>query len=502
MKNIILTLLLFFLLIVTLPAQNLNEVYRKANRKLKNDKSYLNIHSIRMDFTAEQLRELRNIPRTDKRGFFNFKSSDNVNYYFVVILKSIEFDSLVPLYCIEETNLAEGDEAGFLQNIGTQSQYDSTMVLTFKDVQELYFDHPEYYSVLYDAIENQSTIEKPQSLLGILITDDINKSKGMTSMDNSDYLHFNWVNNRHRFPTPSADVLGIASRRRGGATTTTQEMMIDASFSHATFFHNQMDLDYTSISGEITTDVKGLNLLPWQSMTLSGGIRALVTLSDDKRDLMDDFIVDARILGRFRLNTSSIFTNMPTYFVEEPLLNVGSGVLVDVSLSKVYNLPFFSFFFSSGFEDLEDPYVTVGPADSSTGYFSFSQWQAFFSFYWNTNENRILRFRMDVGAGSYNVVEAFYENGTLINSKSAYNSIQPVINLYITFVPNDVELFGTHFKVFDSVLRAGFWLKILQFDEHIFRLETEQIFKPMFRHRNPWETESATMMQIRYRYGF
>jgi len=247
-----------------------------------------------------------------------------------------------------------------------------------------------------------------------------------------------YANSPHMYPKDTQSKKGRSrrfirpgSKAAGGANN---PYKVSYDFSTLTFFYSKfMQWDNNSISAELNWKNELLNLLPFQNMTMSAGIRSLIFLSGAKRNVRKDFIIDARILGRFRLNTASLVTNLPFVFSERPHLNVGSGVVMDIKTTRAFGLPFLNFYFASGTEDYENPYVTFGPSDSSTAYFSFTQMFFTMSFYWNTNQERNLRMRFDVGVGRYNVNKAVYYRGRVATSL-VYNQFQPYFKLYINLL--------------------------------------------------------------------
>ena len=112
-----------------------------------------------------------------------------------------------------------------------------------------------------------------------------------------------------------------------------------------------------------------------------------------------------------------------------------------------------------------------------------------------------MRFRMDIGVGQYDVFKADYNkrnDGYLI-----YNKIQPLLKFYFNFVPSDNELFATSLRMFDSVMKLDFWLKVFELEpSHLVRFQFSQISSPFYRKRKPWEHEGSSMVGFNYRYGF
>ena len=177
-------------------------------------------------------------------------------------------------------------------------------------------------------------------------------------------------------------------------------------------------------------------------------------------------------------------------------------MILDVAGSRVYGLPAFNIYFAGGKNDVSFPYSSIGPSDSSTAYFTFRQWETSFSFYWNSSEERFLRMRMDVGAGCYDVVKAVYHNGTA-SKELVYNKIKPSLTLYINFAPQNQEFMGSSFRLYDNVLTASLWMKIVEFSPvSSLRFEASYITSPILRSQYPWEAEGGnSIVQLRYRYG-
>ena len=345
-------------------------------------------------------------------------------------------------------------------------------------------------------------IEDPSSMLGITGTEKMNKSRGITALDNIDFLNFQRVNSIHHYPKLQSDKKAASKRRGGDVAGVEQEYKIDADFSHVSFFHKSMDFGFSAVSAEINTEAKSLNVVPYKPMALTLGARLFMNIASGTPDLKKDFILDAKVLGRVRLNLHNTSGSLPFLSGEKPLLNVGSGLILDVAGSRVYGLPAFNIYFAGGKNDVSFPYSSIGPSDSSTAYFTFRQWETSFSFYWNSSEERFLRMRMDVGAGCYDVVKAVYHNGTA-SKELVYNKIKPSLTLYINFAPQNQEFMGSSFRLYDNVLTASLWMKIVEFSPvSSLRFEASYITSPILRSQYPWEAEGGnSIVQLRYRYG-
>ena len=494
--------LVVFALPTLLKSQNLGDYYKLAEKKLKSDKKYLNIYAVPVEFNKKDLSILKNVPKLNlKVKSYSFEKRDGVNYIFEFLGETLDTDSLTILQVFEEIDRSvQSGGGGLFDQISSGSNYDTTLVLSFGDIQNLYFNNKKIYIKLYKLLVNALEEQMPNSLLGIPVDDKLMKSKGISGKNNQDFLNYNWVNSSEYFPRP---VLIKKKARRGrrkkGALNFPYH--VEADFSHATFYDSKhLNLGFSSIGAEWNSETKVLNLLPWQSMTMSLGVRTFISFSEVVRNLYDDFLINAKILTRFRLNTSSFSYKLPFVYADPPRLNVLSALVVDVNTTRIYGLPFMNFYFASGFKDFSRPYVSFGPSDSSRAFFNTNSWEYTMSFFWNKSERLNMRFKIDIGMGAYDVYKVIYHKG--VRDYPVHYKISPVLNFYFTFVPQKKELFGMKLRYFDSMLRGKFWLKIFELDKlHTFRFQVEYISKPMFRQLNEWENTGAAV-QLVYRLGF
>ncbi len=480
--------------------QTIFEAYHKVERKLSADKKYLNVYAVGFQPKSEDISALSNIPRAETGGKFNFRIKDNVTYQFIILKENYELDSTVILTVKEIEDKAASGESFFGETTG--ASIDTVVVLSFGDVQDLYFAGSPYYAALYNIMMERLKIEDPASMLGITGTEKMNKSRGISASDNLDFLNFQRVNSMHHYPKIQADKKSAARRRGGDASSVESEYQFDVDFSHVSFYHKSMDFGFSSVGAEINTESKGLNVAPYKPMALTLGLRMFMNIASQTPDLKKDFIIDAKVLGRVRTNLYNAVDKMPFLSGEKPLLNVGSGLILDVACSRVYGLPAFNIYFAGGKRDVSNPYSSIGPADSSTAYFSFNQWETSFSFYWNSSEERFLRMRMDVGIGCYDVVKAVYQKNSA-SKELVYNKIKPSITFNLNFAPQNMEFLGSSFRLYDNVLTASLWMKIVEFSPvSSLRFEASYITAPILRSQYPWEVEGGnSIVQLRYRYG-
>jgi len=501
MKQKYYTILLVCLLASSIFPQGIYDSYRKVERKLLADKKYLNVYAVSFQPKQEELAALSNIPRAESGGKFSFRIKDNVTYQIVILKENYELDSAVILTVKEIEDKAASSSNFFGETTGA-SNIDSVTVLSFGDLQDLYFNGSPFYETLFDVVMEKLKVEDPASMLGITGTEKVNKGRGITALDNSDFLNFEKANSIHRYPKIQSQKQSAAKRRGAvDAASTDAEYQIDVDFSHVSFFHKSMDFGFSAVSAEANTEAKGLNFVPYQPMTLSLGARMFMSIATGTPDLKKDFILDAKILGRLRLNMSRTINSLPFISGEKPLLNVGSGVILDVKGSRMYGLPAFNIYYADGNVDVSRSFSSIGPADSATGFFTFRQWETSFSFFWNSGEDRLLRMRMDVGAGCYDVYKAVYHNGT--TKELVYNKIKPSLTFYVNFAPQNTDFMGASFRLYDNVLTASLWMKIVEISPlNIIRFEGSYMSAPIMRSNYLWEAPGgSSIVQLRYRYG-
>ncbi|MBU0561274.1 MAG: hypothetical protein KJ799_16850 [Bacteroidetes bacterium] len=478
-------------------SQNIDKIYKKIQNKLQDDDIYLDLYAVNYYPAQAEASDVKTIPLY-KGDNFAFEPGEGISYKFIYLNETIETDSLILVEIRKYTDASTTGEGGIFGSVG-EASISEDFVVTFRDMQELYFENRSIYNQLLTTIIKLLRETEPQSLLKLDLEKDNKKSRGISAKDNLDYLNFAWVNSKHKYPPLPEPATGVRSVRRGRSQASTDSPFeVSWDIGKTTFFYKDfMDYDFSRISVELNMQNSLLNLHPWQTMTMGFGIRNLIFLTQNVKNMQNDFLIDTRIIGRFRLNTSGFASSIPFVFTEDPKLNVGPGIEVDLSLSRAFGFPFMNLYYSAGSEDVTTPYVKVNNA----AYFTFSQWATTFSFYWNTNESRTLRFRLDVGAGRFDVIKATY--GANIKRSLVYNSIHPLLKFYMNFVPEKNELFSASVRLFDSVIRLDFWLKILEFaPSHVVRFEFSQISSPLYRKLKPWENDGSSMVGFNYRFGF
>jgi hypothetical protein len=293
-------------------------------------------------------------------------------------------------------------------------------------------------------------------------------------------------------------------------SSTDTPFKLDASLSSISFTHEAMNFGIGVAGVDFGVSDRVINLLPWQADVVTTGIRVLFSLSDDKVPLDDKFLIDFKIAARWKLNLRTLANAQPYLDADSAKLNIGTAAILDFHLTRPFGLPFINIYIASGGQAFGNPIFRLpneNPArDTTTAYFSFVQSEVSFSFYWNGDINRLTRFKMDVGAGYYDIWEAMYDGpGRSPFFKAlVQDKFFPLLVLYFYLSPQGDDLFGAKIRYFDSQIRLDAWLKLLEFSKfHTIRFEANYLTAPFGRNPRPWEISSRSLFfQLRYRYGF
>ncbi len=479
--------------------QNIWDVYKKVEKKLKNDSKYLDLYSINFTPNIDELPYFQNVPLAFNKGTFSFDGE--TSYSVVFIKETVEIDSVLLLYVYTiKTSGGDSDSNSLIATANT-TKIDTVKVLSYADIQELYFNPStrKHYDELYRVVVATIQEQEPRSLLGIDVSKELKKSKGYSSSDNTDFLNYMYVNSIHKYPPLKSQTV-VRRRGRVKEENIGTEFQIDASLSHCTFTHKMLEFPFYSLSGEVNTCDDFLNLVPYQNMTINGGIRGLISFSGDEQNLKKDLVLDVRILGKAKVNFSNISHKLPFVFADAAKLNVNSGVILDIKTTQFYNFPFVNLYLSTGSKNYESPNVVFGKRDSSYSFFTSTQWRFLFSFFWNASERADLRLKMDVGLGAHDVIEVIKYKRQIIQNQ-LNNKIKPIVAFNLAFVPKGDELLNLSLRYYDSIIKGDVWFKLLEIPPHVFRLGGVFISSPLFRNVQKWENEGSGMIQIHYRYG-
>ena len=503
-----------FLFQPLLKAQEAEDYIRNIDLKLRKDKKYLNLNFVDLAGTEKLLQNLNPVPRVDGKDPFVFKANDNYTYRLVFLSNAIGVDSTVLLYVNEIIAAGAGDSANIFGANQAGGPTES-MVIAFKDMHTLMNTDYGKYFTLVDYIDRLQKIDpefKYGSLLGITPDDAINTSLGMISRDNTDFLNFMRANSLHWYPKVAQKSSTKKGRGAGASTTadaaSSPDFRIDAGFSSVSFSHKVMDFSFGAAGVELTMEEPVLHAVPFGNNTLGFGFRTLLNLAKDNKNPNGGMILDASLLGRIRMNTADIVSNLPFALNAKSNFHVGTSAAVDLHVTRPFGMPFLNAYIAIGGRGFSSPYVTFTDrtvANQKYAYFSFTQAEGSFSFYWNTNDKLSSRFRIDVGLGYYDMLKAYYPGNRTTAAKHEIvdNTISPVVTLYYTFAPEQNDIFGIKARVFDSVVKGEAWLKLLELDGgHTFRFASTVFSDPVGRAIREWENQGSVFFQIRYRYGF
>ena len=247
-----------------------------------------------------------------------------------------------------------------------------------------------------------------------------------------------------------------------------------------------------------------LNLLEFQNPVLNFGFHSYFAI-------YDNLFVDFKFLGQKKYNNKNLISGMkawPVFDFERVKINKASGVAVDAhllgSLGK-FKLPFINIYLSHANVDFKNP-VFSGEITSKIrqSYYSLNQLEVSFSFYWNTDNDNINKFRLDIGGGSYDIYRVLYDkNNNVISDKEINNFVQwlPVFALNYIHSSNDTK-FGSSARYFDNRINFGLWLKFVQIGNFEVRIQEYYISDSFSNTVKEWEYDgSSNMMQFVFRYG-
>jgi hypothetical protein len=191
-------------------------------------------------------------------------------------------------------------------------------------------------------------------------------------------------------------------------------------------------LDYAlgTTGFEISTMEPILNLLPYESSTIAAGVRTIFRL-DSEKDVFKTTFLDAKIMGRVNLKSSSIFNSNPLVMGDSARLNLSNALMGEFHITRVVGLPFLNLKFALGSADYDNPtFFANKTATGQDAYFSEIQYEFSMSFYWNTSDKMTSRFRMDLGLGGFDIQKASYDNnGNLLGTSSSSSTLNPMTTI-------------------------------------------------------------------------
>jgi hypothetical protein len=499
-KKIILLLTLSFIVLpIAIQSQQIENDIKKISLKLKKDKTYLNLKYLTTQLDSSIIPTLQDVPRTNGRKPYSFSSGNNIQYQIVFLNRGIELDSIYLMY-INEIRLNTLSGKSFF--VDESIKDDTTEVLSFNDLYRLKLEKSDKYTTLLQLINNYVEESEGDVLPSLLQINPDSKNKsymGMSSHNNRDYFNFQRINSPHYIPSEKKKKTSVRNSK-----SLEKKFRLDASFSRITFSLKALDYSIGSTGFEISSVEPILNLLPYESSTILIGFRSIFRISVEKK-IEDATFIDAKLMARMNTRNSTLYNNLPFVMGDNAKLNINNGIGGEINLTRVFGLPYITIKGYVSNTKFEKPtYFVKTSASTKDAYFSSSQAEATFSFYWNANTQLTNRFRFDFGVGYFNIWKNSYNANEEITYSDAESNVNivPVFGLHYTFVPDGTPLLGMNLRVFDTIISAGGWIKIFEFaPENVLRLEATTILEPITRSLKPWESSDGIFFQFRYRYG-
>ena len=210
-------------------------------------------------------------------------------------------------------------------------------------------------------------------------------------------------------------------------------------------------------------------------------------------------------MARINTNSSSGFENQPFVSGNEAKINLNSGFGTEMNLTRVFGLPYITIKWYEAKIDFGNPTYFIPTTDSTKdAYYSNSQFETTFSFFWNGNTKMTSQFRFDFGIAYFDIWKATYNsaNKIIYSDEEGEGHLIPVFGIHYTFVPSGNPLLGGSLRVFDSRVTISGWIKIFEFaPESILRFEVSSVTEPLTRSLRTWESSGGLFFQFRYRYG-
>jgi len=411
----------------------------------------------------------------------------------------------VLLYVDRTEEKGAGGEQFFGETTGPTRS--TERILTYKDLYALASSKPQAYNAIYNEVRKfirENPDNPPTSLLKISPDNDIRTSLGVASRDNTDFLNYQRANSLHYYPKAKVDKkLG---KRGSTAVADSDDYRIEAGYTSVSLSHKAMDFSFGGAGVELGVEENILNLLPFQQMSVNGGFRLYVNLSEKKEDLSKATIIDMKILGRYKVNTSKLPTTLPFMGGTTPKLLLSNAAGLDFTITRPFGLPNINISTMSGSADLTNAPIKQIINGRTFAFYSNAQSQATMSFFWNTSESLASRFCIEIGGGYYDVHSAEYTGISAskpFDKRTVQDDMFPIVALHFNFSPEGKDIYSGTVKLFDSQIKTYGWLKILELDGgHTFRLGMIYITPPIARHKRDWETTGGALVQLRYRYGF
>ncbi len=515
-------LLLPFVLAFAVPHQARAQMEETIKNKVLDDKQYTNawiIGPLKQTDTPDADR-IRNM-----WGCLASKRMKEGGTYYVYFTMDPDRTNIYPLLVKEDAMPGKDTTAG--EDMFARRTRNAVAPSNYYN----YFNDPTYTDLQAFILEMVRRGEyKPRPYFYPSIVPDTYSRTETTNRDQLEYLK---INSNHSLAEKITLAGGTNARTGALATTITTvgtKSYLDMSFTHAPVVLTSLSFSERNISWK-ALGLKGfglelaqgedriLNMLPIQTPYISIGGRILLDFSDTSHiDLDSSFFLDTKILVRHPVNVRSwiernkLNRSKSVMYIGLPNMNIGSGVTIDMSTSKIpfggrltEKLPVMNLYASFGIKGFSDPaFITRTPLENFT-YFSDNQWEVSTSFFWKVDQNGYNRFKIDIGAGGYDIIKVGYDDKMHTTStREMVWLTSPQFMMAVNYSHQSSNTgYGVTLRAFDNRINSLLWMKILQ--NAIggeLRVEYKFISPLLGRLQRPWETNGGSIVQLRYRTGF
>jgi len=380
-------------------------------------------------------------------------------------------------------------------------------LFTFTQLQE----NPKLFKDFADILKSEN--EK-----GNAGTHNVSSSKKVDEYnwgESESYFNYQKLNDYYSYKLVKPLILNKFSLGPGKDTSVVKDYNwhLDVSFSRIgvsieKFYQSVKNM---SVGLELSSQENILNILPFQSPSLTAGARLLLQYGGMEKDAdgsevitSNSKVLDLRVLVRFKANTNKLYGS--------PILNLGANVGVDLKVSNFFGLfPLHATAFFWPKENYDTPPIIVMGNNSYDAFFSSYQAQFVATFFKNLSGNGYHTLKVDLGIAYYDVVKGNYSlTNSLLTTGKMLTKWQPVLELEYNLVQMKSKerkepILGISSRIFEQRVKLGFWLSLLNFadlDNDDLRFEVIYITEPFFRDHQEWENPSGTFMQLRWRHGF
>lgn len=520
MRSPILACLLLSLIVA--PVQAYAQMEETIKNKVLDDKQYINAWIIGPLKQSDAQAGDRARPMW---GCLMNKKMKEGATYFLFFTMDADRTNIFPLLVQEDAKPGTDSTAGvdMFARRGKNTVVESNYYNNFND--DTYKDLQQF---IHDRVERGEYKRRPYFYPSI-----VPDTYSRADQSNRDQLEYLKINSNHSL-AEKVTLAGGSNARTGALATTittvSTKSYLDVSLTHAPILLTSLSFSERNISWK-ALGLKGfglevsqgedriLNMLPIQTPYVSIGGRLLLDFSDTSHiDLDSSFFLDTKILVRQPLNVRSwidrnkLNRSKSLMYIALPKMNFGSGVTLDVSTSKIpfggqlaEKLPVMNFYGSFGFKAFSDPAFTIRDAGERYTYYSDNQWEVSTSFFLKVDQRGYNRFKIDVGAGGYDIVKVGYDEQTrVISTHEMISLTSPQFMMAVNYSHQSSNTgYGITVRAFDNRVNSLFWMKILQNTlGGEFRVECKFISPLVGRHQRAWETDGGNLVQLRYRTGF